>query len=177
MGICEHNRRDIRGLASILEAMTHIARDPLKAAERYAYDAEALALRWRNVQRFGEFFPDDLRITGEELLRFAADKGGGKAAYLYALDLKRAGFFEESGKRLLNIAQGDSPAKIKASALRSLAIDAERRLGNNHDALELAKKGLELLKENSPERKEFERRMERLQRKINEGAKNPKWSF
>jgi uncharacterized protein YprB with RNaseH-like and TPR domain len=170
MGICEHNRRDIRGLASILAAMTHIADDPLKAMEKYAYDAGSLALRWRNVLRFnGLFLPEDerdLRKTGEELLRIAADKAG-QAALVYALDLNRAGFFEEGGKRLLNIANGDFPVEIKTAALRSLAIDAERRLGNIHGALELTEKGLELLKVDSTKRKEFERRAERLQRKIN----------
>ena len=44
-GICDHNRRDISGLASIFSAMVCLASDPVSAIEKINYDPESLALR------------------------------------------------------------------------------------------------------------------------------------
>jgi hypothetical protein len=43
--VCEHNLRDIRGLAALLAALNDIAASPLEAAARWRCDGEALALR------------------------------------------------------------------------------------------------------------------------------------
>ncbi len=174
-GICDHNVRDIQGLASIFAAMSHIAVDPLQAIKKYRYDAELLALRWRDVMRsvFSDglpLFPDDeknaLKKICEKILCFAADSGGQKAALVYALDLTKSDRLEDGRERLRDIAAGDFPVHLKARALRSLSIDAERRLRNPQDALDYALCALELPLSGAF-KIDFERRRNRLLKKIN----------
>ncbi|MDR0451629.1 MAG: ribonuclease H-like domain-containing protein, partial [Treponema sp.] len=45
-GICDHNIRDIYGLARLMAALAEIAASPLEALGKYRCDAERLALRW-----------------------------------------------------------------------------------------------------------------------------------
>ncbi|MDR1318620.1 MAG: ribonuclease H-like domain-containing protein [Treponema sp.] len=81
LGICEHNKKDILGLAAIFAVLAHIASDPVGTRKRYNYDVENLAFRYRRNSRrctggkaaFCE--PGELLRTGEELLRLAAEQG------------------------------------------------------------------------------------------------------
>jgi uncharacterized protein YprB with RNaseH-like and TPR domain len=166
-GICGHNRKDIQGLASIFAAMSQIATDPIGALEKFVFDAELLALRWRDTLRRN--MPQattggDLQDAGKSILRYAADKGAGRAALVYAKDLLRASIFDEGRERLSRIACGSFPPETKAAALRSLSLDSERRLGNAREALALTEQALELLPPESPHWKECERRRQRLSR-------------
>jgi uncharacterized protein YprB with RNaseH-like and TPR domain len=168
--ICDHNRRDIQGLAYMFAAMSQIADNPVAALKKIKYDTELLALYWRDALRRnvppGSKECEALQDAGSALLRYAADNGAGRAAFAYAKDLLRAGVFDQGRERLYNVAEGNFPLGIKAAALRSLAIDSERRLGNVQEALELATRGMELLPPDSACWKEFSRRLERLRRKI-----------
>jgi uncharacterized protein YprB with RNaseH-like and TPR domain len=174
--ICEHNRRDIAGLASMLRAMTVIAQDPRSALTALRFDIEQLALRWRTVLRRREESPVDrielglvdLRKTGAELLSLAVRRGLPKAILARAVDLFRDGRTAEGRRHLRRAAAGDFPPEIRVSALRLLAIDSERRLGNAEQALELAREGLRLLPESHRRREEFEARIKRLRRKTGE---------
>jgi hypothetical protein len=103
-GICDHNVRDIYGLARLLAAFVEIAASPLDALEKYRCDAERLALRWWRICReerfgapvsrgegtpvhgdeFGEF--DDEFERGKLLLDYAAKKGWRKALLVRMMD-------------------------------------------------------------------------------------------
>ena len=160
-GICEHNRRDIAGLAAIFSALARIADNPFEAAKKFNFDLEALALRWREQCRYEN--DASLCATGERLLRFAAEKGHPRAAFVYALSLLKAGQRDDGRKWLLKTASAESPP-LQASALRALAIDSERRLKNPVQAIAFTEQALELLAPDSPRRDEFERRLQRLTR-------------
>ena len=180
MGVCEHNRRDIFGLASMFAVMTYIAEDPFAAHEKYPYDTENLALRWHDCMRRqtiayklcrNEKDSSDLLKTGKAMLQFAADKGGPRAALVLALHLLRAGDPQSSvgdtgsqddgRKRLAEIAAGAFPDIYRISALRFLAIDAERCLADFSVALGYVNRAMEMdLSETQTA--EFERRKARL---------------
>ncbi|MCL1836148.1 MAG: ribonuclease H-like domain-containing protein [Treponema sp.] len=56
LGICEHNRRDICGLAAIFAAMIRIAGNPVAAAKNISFDLEALSLRFgTKLMKEGKF--------------------------------------------------------------------------------------------------------------------------
>jgi uncharacterized protein YprB with RNaseH-like and TPR domain len=90
-GICDHNVKDIYGLARLLSAMAEIARSPLAALEKYRCDAERLALRWWRAcreERLGAETPmggDDFE-RGKLLLDYAAEKGWKKAMLVRMMD-------------------------------------------------------------------------------------------
>ena len=167
-GICEHNCSDITGLATILSAMISIAADP--AGAQYNYDIERLALFWRDFcrrkDRHLQTDYNDLQITGNNLLRFAAGKDYPHAALTYAYDQLRENNFKEGRKRMLKIAASDFHHVVKASALRTLAIDSERRLKDIKGALDFVRQGLELKEAGSFWQALFERRAERLEKKL-----------
>ncbi|MCL2067773.1 MAG: ribonuclease H-like domain-containing protein [Treponema sp.] len=169
MGICEHNCRDITGLASILAAIVSIAAAP--CAGKYNCHLERLALHWLGYNRLRKYEKADdaqtlsLLKTGNELLRLAAGKNYPRAAYYYALDKLHNGECEKGRKKLLGIAAGDFPPAVKAAAIRALAIDSERRLAQPLQALELARQGLALELTGSW-RSEFEHRAQRLEKKL-----------
>jgi uncharacterized protein YprB with RNaseH-like and TPR domain len=126
MEICDHNRRDIRGLASLFAVMAHIAVNPVAAYEQYQYDAERLSLRWHDCSCRpsgpGPYAAeknqrDSLLNTGTELLYFAAEKGWPRSALVLALYLLRSGFQDEGRRRLRDIACGDFPEQFRVSAL------------------------------------------------------------
>jgi uncharacterized protein YprB with RNaseH-like and TPR domain len=83
--ICDHNVRDIFGLLGILCALCRIAEDPFVEGRRFHCDRESLALWWRRAIRVhGETgFGAGAALTGEALLRTAAEAGLGRAAYVY----------------------------------------------------------------------------------------------
>jgi uncharacterized protein YprB with RNaseH-like and TPR domain len=165
MGVCDHNCRDIAGLTSILCAMSGIAENPLGTIKKYRYDIEQLALRWRLFVRWTNVTHDDIRITGNGLMRLAVKQKCPRASLVYALDQLRGGNCNEGRKLLLSVVAGNFPENIRAAALRALAIDSERRLKNITEALEFARQGLEIQLTDSG-RKEFERRVERLEQKV-----------
>jgi len=174
MAICEHNRRDIRGLASIFAVMALIAADPIAAFDTYSYDTENLALRWHDCMRHltHSAMPDytenertAVAETGKEMLQFAAEKGGGRAALVLAIHLLRSGFPDDGRQRLEDIARGNFPATIHASALRFLAIDSERYRADCASALDYVNRALNLdLSETW--KAEFEHRKNRLLGKL-----------
>jgi uncharacterized protein YprB with RNaseH-like and TPR domain len=156
-GIADHNVRDIRGLASLFVLFTHIAREPLKTRERFLYDAEKLALRWRDLSgRKGLPWDEGERALGAALIRAAADRGYPQAAFAAALDCLNRGSFEEGRRRLRELAGPDWPGEragpcpefsrsgeLRAAAYRALAIDAEWRLKDREGALRYVEAALE----------------------------------
>jgi hypothetical protein len=84
-GVCDHNARDIFGLLGIFCALCGIAEDPFAGCGRFHCDSEGLALWWRRgVRAQGEaMFGADAALTGESLLRAAAEAGHSNAAYVY----------------------------------------------------------------------------------------------
>ncbi|GHT64241.1 hypothetical protein FACS1894110_03520 [Spirochaetia bacterium] len=174
--ICDHNLRDIRGLAAIFISLCHIAADPLSAIDTYRVDAEQLALRWRDawhsaLRRGNDFDDNELRL-GEALLELAVARGGVRAAYVLALDLIREGKADDGRKRLLVLIAGDSQAlagEVKCLALRQLAIDAEWRLRDHKTALAYTEAALALENIRESLRHELETRRERLLSKSNQG--------
>jgi uncharacterized protein YprB with RNaseH-like and TPR domain len=173
--ICDHNLKDIAGLAALFAALARIAENPAAAPETYRVDLERLALRWFYAQKGGGprkgksaagegSGPEDRR--GEELLVIAADRACPRAAYVWARELIRRGRGEEGIRRLSLILSGEAPGNIKAAAYRTLAIDAEWRLGAPQSALEYVDRFL------SPENihpgiyEDMQKRRERLLRKI-----------
>jgi len=97
-GICDHNSADIAGLASILAAIVKIAHNP-PAADNF--DIERLSLFWRDyIRRKEKFVNDDafagLRLTGEKLLRLAADRNFKHAVYVRSYDLMKEGNYKEA---------------------------------------------------------------------------------
>ena len=88
--ICDHNNRDIRGLASLLLCFGEIAAEPLKSRNRFRFDEEALALLWRQtLKKYPSFFSDDdsgekYAEMGEVLLMNAAENGYPRAVIAMA---------------------------------------------------------------------------------------------
>jgi hypothetical protein len=90
-GICDHNVKDIYGLARLLSALAEIALSPLDALEKYRCDAERLALRWWRAcreERLGAETPmsGDECERGKLLLDYAAEKGWKKAMLVRMID-------------------------------------------------------------------------------------------
>jgi uncharacterized protein YprB with RNaseH-like and TPR domain len=169
LGIVEHNRRDIAGLAAIFSALTRIADNPFEAAKDINFDLEALALRWYERSRYEPYTP--LCETGQKLLRFAAEDdsaegGHPHAALVYALSLLKAGQRDDGRKWLLKTASAECPPPPRISALRALAIDSEHRLKDPALALSFTEQALEILPPDSSRRADFERRQQRLQWKM-----------
>jgi len=174
MDICEHNRRDIRGLASIFALMACVAEDPINMQKKYAYDVESLALRWHDCLRYGtingeEFPPGESRCsllkTGQLLLNCAAEKGGGRAALVLALQLLRTGSPEKGRHILSALVSRAYPVSIQVSALRYLAIDSERYCRDYASALKHVNAALDLDLTES-QRNDFEHRKNRLLEKL-----------
>jgi uncharacterized protein YprB with RNaseH-like and TPR domain len=158
--ICEHNRRDIAGLASIFSAMVSIADEPFTAAEKINYDPEPLALCWYYAAN--RMQDSRLLETGRKLLAHAAEKGCPRATLQYGLMLLGEGKYVDGRGWLLKAAGEDRPLAVQAGALRALAIDSERRLKEPAMALGFALLGLEILPADSPHRFDFEKRVGRL---------------
>jgi hypothetical protein len=142
LGVCDHNQKDIFGLASILALLVRIAVAPLETLELYPYDLEGLALRWREALRRLPVLGDGEGRTGAALMEAA--RVYPKAALVGALDLLRHGSAEEGRQRLLALAQGDFPDEIRARGFRALAIDAKWHLRDRTLALGYIEAGLTL---------------------------------
>ena len=163
-GICDHNRADIAGLSAMLAAMISIASDPL-GCEEFVFDIERLALYWRGFLR-RSVTDGELQITGDELLRRAAEKRYPRAAFVYAHDRMRKGDYDKGRRLLIEVSESDYPLNIKIASLRSLAIDSERRLKNIAASVEHVNRALELMPPQDALKDEFLRRKERLEKKL-----------
>jgi uncharacterized protein YprB with RNaseH-like and TPR domain len=176
MGICDHNVRDIRGLASLFMAMARIAACPLDAEKEYRLDFESLALIWHSALRRDEIMASDFfeeaEETGKELLQRASGRGMPRAAYLYAMELLHNGKKSEGTELLRSLVSSSSPGppEIRAAALRRLAIEAEWHLHDPEAALVHVETALEL--ELEKYRADLVRRRERLLRKCGKDADN-----
>jgi uncharacterized protein YprB with RNaseH-like and TPR domain len=133
--ICDHNVKDIGGLASIFTVFTEIAASPLEAANRYRCDLERLALVWRRSTHEARGFDAECETTASKLLEAAAREYP-RSCLRLAFDFSRAGRREEGRALLARIPGPDGAAwrispdpAVRALALRALAIDAEKTIG------------------------------------------------
>ncbi|MCL2411772.1 MAG: ribonuclease H-like domain-containing protein [Treponema sp.] len=92
--ICDHNKIDISGLASIFAAIISIAKQPYHG--KYEYDVGRLALYWRAFLRRQDLQNDDLRLMGENILHYAAQKDHSRAVYVYSFDQMKKGNYKTS---------------------------------------------------------------------------------
>jgi uncharacterized protein YprB with RNaseH-like and TPR domain len=141
--VCDHNQRDILGLASLFTAFTHIAEAPLKAVEQFHYDLENLALSWQKRVKHSAL-GEEAEETGQALLETAAAQGYPRAALMLGLDLMRQNRRNTGRVYLLELTKGHYPDAIKAVAYRSLAIDAEWHIQDREAALAYLDAGLNL---------------------------------
>ncbi|MDR2552544.1 MAG: ribonuclease H-like domain-containing protein [Treponema sp.] len=158
--VCDHNVRDIAGLAELFRAFTEIASAPLEGIRGFRCDGERLALSWRRAilsggvcpglrKEAGRLFPGDEGETAEKLLEAAA-LDYPRSCLRLGFDCFRAGRREEGRAALLRLAgrtgadagsgtihpwKVPCAAAVRAMALRALSIDAERHLGRKDRAL------------------------------------------
>ena len=175
-GVCDHNLRDILGLASLFVAFHKICVCPFESRQVFHFDFEALALLWHRALRRG--FPgsvgEDSVSLGRELLEAAAGEYP-RAALARAFDLMERGKHEEGREALGRIVQGafDSTPQIQAAASRGLAVDAEWRLRNLPLALDYTESALALGVLSQGLREELLRRRERIRRKLEASTSGP----
>jgi hypothetical protein len=162
LDICEHNLKDIRGLACIFAALARIAEDPKAAPETYRVDSESLALRWFYAAKS----PGPEQRLAEELLRQAADRACPRAVYVWAKELFRRGGAEEGRRRLRALAAGNDSGGIRAAACRLLAVDAEWRLRDIPLALSYTEIFFTLEHTRTGLRDDMAKRRERLRAKL-----------
>jgi len=89
LSVCDHNVKDIVGLATLFHALGKIAADPFRSRNTFRFDAKALALLWwKAVKRHPLFFGDDESCakTAFSLLEAAAKDGSSQAAIILARD-------------------------------------------------------------------------------------------
>jgi uncharacterized protein YprB with RNaseH-like and TPR domain len=168
LGICAHNKKDVRGLACLMAALAAIASDPLENGARFRCDIEALALRWRECtrpcRRARFLLGEDERRTGCALLRHAVSLNFPAAILALGRDLFKQNCYDTGRVLLLGLADGNYPDGIKAAALRTLAVDAEWRLKNRSLALDYTERALALEGIGEGPRAAFTRRRTRLVR-------------
>jgi uncharacterized protein YprB with RNaseH-like and TPR domain len=166
-GICDHNIKDISGLARLFFALAAIAHRPLEAAGAYHADPEALALLWRDASRRDRrgLFGEEPGKTGPQLLAAAAAGGCPRAVYTMGLDLLRQNRHKEGRRWLLEASGAPYPARIRAAAYRALAVDAEWRLRDAEGALGFVEAALGLEEIRDMVRAELSSRRERLLKK------------
>lgn len=178
MGICDHNIRDIKGLASLFLLLSNIAAFPLKTLETFTYDLEALALLWREAllresvlcRRYHsekKFFREKEKETARIILNTAAQRLMPRALYVQGMDLLKSDKEEQGRSILLTLANSVPGASVnqRAAAYRVLAMDAEWSMRDPHCALEYAEAALSLSEIKNEIRNELERRRERLLKK------------
>ncbi|MCL2382257.1 MAG: ribonuclease H-like domain-containing protein [Treponema sp.] len=84
LAICEHNTKDILGLASLFLGLGEIAAAPLETLRAFRVDEEALALLWRKALNTYPVFFREEKAAGELLLKNAACNGWPYAATVMA---------------------------------------------------------------------------------------------
>ncbi|MDR3342406.1 MAG: ribonuclease H-like domain-containing protein [Treponema sp.] len=167
--VCDHNQRDILGLASIFTALAHIAEAPIKGVEQFHGDLENLALHWREALR-QPVWEEAIQETGRTLLEVAVAREYPKAALVMGLDMMRQDHYEAGRSRLLQLirmAHEACPDNLKAIAYRALAIDAEWHIRDRDAALAYVDAGLNLQEVREGMKRELCYRRDRLVRKNN----------
>ncbi|MHB9292901.1 hypothetical protein Holit_02016 [Hollandina sp. SP2] len=161
--VCEHNQRDILGLASIFTALTHIALSPLEVLAPYRYNLEQAALRWRKALKQEKYpWETGVQETGTALLQAAATQAYPRAALAAALDLMDQGRYAAGLNQLRELTSGGCPNMLKAAAYRALALDAEWRLQDIPGALAYVEAALNLGGLGEPVIQAFQHRRKRL---------------
>ena len=85
LSVCEHNVKDITGLAHLFLAFEEIAQKPLES--RYGFDEGALALYWRKILKKNPLLLGDVCTkNGQLLLERAANRGHTQALISVAID-------------------------------------------------------------------------------------------
>ncbi|MCL1927674.1 MAG: ribonuclease H-like domain-containing protein [Treponema sp.] len=159
LGICDHNVKDIFGLASLFKAFLEVAVSPLDAATRFRCDEENLAMCFRR-------YAADEETT--DLLLEAAAKGYPRSCLRLGFDLFRQGCHEEGRSVLKRLTEPAASWKVPCSitvqalALRSLAIDADRRLGQKDTALKYIEMATSLPQLPGGLKADLEKRQEKL---------------
>lgn len=172
--ICEHNARDLEGLASLLIRVSKIASDPLKAVSvpsRAPVDGESLALRWyaaaKNAR--GGDSETELRGLSRSLLERAAAEGSYRAAFVLAFECAAEGNPARAAALRSFVARAEGAASfslpspgLRAAACRRLSLDALRRLRDETLALRWANEGLSLPDLPEGARRDLERLASRI---------------
>jgi uncharacterized protein YprB with RNaseH-like and TPR domain len=89
LSICDHNARDVAGLATLFLALGKIASDPFKSRDTFRFDDKTLALSWwKALKKHPVFFEDNESYTETafSLLEAAAKNGSSQAAIVLAKD-------------------------------------------------------------------------------------------
>ena len=160
LGICDHNVKDIFGLASLFAAFIKIAAAPLDAAARFLCDEENLAMLWRRR--------DQNNNNTAALLLAAAAKNYPRSRLRLGFDYFRQGCYEKGRAALKMLTMTNVKWKVPCSitvqalALRSLAIDAEQRLGCKDTALKYIEAATSLPQLPAGLKADLEKRLGRL---------------
>ena len=95
LSVCDHNVKDITGLAAIFLGLTEIAGEPLQSREKYNFDEENLAIFWhmavkKNKAALARICSDNQSFQScldneELLLKNAAANGSSRAAIVLAI--------------------------------------------------------------------------------------------
>jgi hypothetical protein len=169
LGICDHNVRDLKGLASLFLVLAEIAACPLEARNNILFDFEALSLWWRKtIALKASFFNEEEHNAGRELLQTAVAEGYPRALYTVGLERLRQCLHDEALPLLTGAAVTGKPCPddLKAAALRLLAIDAEGRRRDPAAALSHTEAALALPGIGEGFKKGLLRRRERLYSKL-----------
>jgi len=140
LSICEHNVKDIVGLASLFLAIGEISSDPVASKRQFRFDKQALAISWwKMLKTYPDFFPyNDSRLryvkTGEMLLETAARNGSAAAALILAKNaewqLKNIPLALRYTKMAL--ANSDMPDNLQ-DALEKRRVRLEKKLTERED--------------------------------------------
>ena len=180
LGICDHNVKDIYGLAALFLAFNEIALEPFAQGKKYRIDEEALALAWFNTFKKNNhsfFLEESFRAyseTGERLLKTAAQRECTRAVFTLGMEYFKKGQGEEGRSLMLLLAENDDiPGSLKSAVFRSLAIDAEWRIRDISLALGYTGSALAVQEISGSQRDELLKRQSRLEeKKNNENACN-----
>jgi len=89
LAICDHNKRDVAGLAALFLALAQIASDPFKSRDTFRFDDKAMALSWWKALKKHPFYFEDNESyteTAFSLLDAAAKNVSPQAAIVLAKD-------------------------------------------------------------------------------------------
>jgi len=117
--ICDHNKKDIYGLAAIFSAMILIAQDPFN--DLLLFDIELLAMYWRKYIRKNNIKNKNVKLEmiGNELLRYAALMKYPRAVYYCGYDQMRNKNYAESLKFInLGLEIFEKDGKLREKLLR-----------------------------------------------------------
>ena len=136
--ICEHNVKDIMGLASLFLGFHEIASEPFESRKKFRFCQEALALSWQAAVKKNAAFLAEKKSYQKQL---------------------------ETGKLLLKNAAHNGCPRAAFTLYKSLAIEAEWRLRDNLLALCYTKSALSTPEITGRFRSELELRLKRLEEK------------